>query len=120
MNACLRDYGRVGLVYFNDGYWKGRRSVPAEWVADVRRGDHGLFNDEARTFLPNGQYRNQFWIEDADRESFLAQGVFGQMIYVSPEKEMVVAKLSTWPDFVNRDYTRNTLRAIDAIAAALR
>ncbi len=119
-NACLRDYARLGLVYFNDGYWKGRRSVPAEWVADVRRGDHGLFNDEARTFLPNGQYRNQFWIEDADRESFLAQGVFGQMIYVSPEKEMVVAKLSTWPDFVNRDYTRNTLRAIDAIAAALR
>lgn len=118
-NACLRDYARLGLVYLNDGHWNGRQIVPAEWVADIRRGGHGLFNNEARTFLPNGQYHNQFWIEDADRESFLAQGVFGQMIYVSPEKEMVVAKLSTWPDFVNRDYTRNTLRAIDAISKAL-
>jgi hypothetical protein len=118
-NACLRDYARLGLVYLNNGYWNGRQIVPAEWIADIRRGAHGLFNDEARAFLPNGRYRNQFWIEDASREIFMALGVFGQMIYVSPENDLVAVKLSSEPEFLETGRTMTVLRAIDAISSAL-
>jgi len=118
-NACLRDYARIGLCYLNDGVFNGRRILPSEWVADVRRGGHGLFDESGREYLPNGCYRNQFWIEDVDTGAFMAQGVFGQMIYVSPDRNLVVAKLSSWPDFVNRQLSITTLRAVHAIAEAL-
>lgn len=119
-NATLRDYARVGLVHLNDGFWNDRQVVPKEWITDIRRGDHGLFNDESRQVLPNGRYRNQFWIEDEARETVMARGVFGQLVYISPELDLVAAKLSSWPDFVVPEFSINTLRAIRAVGAALR
>ena len=43
-------------------------------------------------------------------------GVFGQLIYIAPEYNMVVVKFSTWPDFVSDEHKINTLSAIHAIA----
>ena len=45
--------------------------------------------------------------------------MFGQLIYVDPESELLVVKLSTWPDYVIPSLTRDTFRAIDAIRSAL-
>ncbi len=115
-NASLRDFARLGQAYLDDGRVGDRQVIPKLWVDDVRRGDHGLFNDVGREALPNGRYRNQFWIEDADRDGHLSLGVFGQFIYVSPERGMVFVKLSTWPDFLDVDRKRNFLAACHAIA----
>jgi CubicO group peptidase (beta-lactamase class C family) len=49
----------------------------------------------------------------------MALGVFGQMIYIDPAADLVAVKLSTWPDYLNLDFKLNTLRALEAIAAAL-
>jgi CubicO group peptidase (beta-lactamase class C family) len=118
-NAALRDFGRFGLCLLNEGRVGDAQVVPADWVADIRRGRHGLFNDASRETLPNGCYRNQFWIEDQSRETFMCIGVFGQLIYVAPEHDMVAVKLSTWPDFLDPIHKMNTLRALHAIAAHL-
>ena len=69
--------------------------------------------------LPEGSYRNQFWIEDPRSRSLICRGVFGQMIHISWEQRMVVVKLSTYPDFLNSAYSVATLKAVHAIAAAL-
>ena len=69
--------------------------------------------------LPQGAYRNQFWIEDSRSRNLLARGVFGQLIYVSFEHRMVVVKLSSWPDFVNPAWTLATLDAVRRIGVAL-
>ncbi len=118
-NATLRDYARVGLLHLNGGKSAGRQVVPPSWVADTRRGDHGLTNAYLQLSLPKGCYRNQFWVEDASRETIMARGVFGQLIYIAPEHEMVVVKLSSYPDFLNLDYTLDTLAAIRSIAREL-
>ncbi|MGB2303460.1 MAG: hypothetical protein ACPH6D_02630, partial [Candidatus Puniceispirillales bacterium] len=59
------------------------------------------------------------WIEDQNMESFMCLGVFGQLIYIAPAYNMVVVKLSTWPDFLNDEFKADTQLAIHAIAAAL-
>lgn len=118
-NATLRDYARFGLVHLGLGLFNGRQIVPADWVIDTRRGAHGLFNDVARATLPNGRYRNQFWIEDAGREVTMARGVFGQLIYIDPAHELVIVKLASHPDFVNTAVGLDSLAACHAIAAAL-
>ncbi len=118
-NATLRDYARFGLVHLGLGLFNGRQIVPADWVIDTRRGAHGLFNDAARATLPNGRYRNQFWIEDVAREVSMARGVFGQLIYIDPAHELVIVKLASHPDFVNMTAGLDALAACHAIAAAL-
>lgn len=118
-NGCLRDFGRFGQLYLDDGMVDGKRILPSAWITDVRRGPHGLFSDDRRRILPNGCYRNQFWIEDMTTEAFMCLGVFGQLIYIAPAYNMVVVKLSTWPDFLDDTFKMDTQLAIHAIAAAL-
>ena len=69
--------------------------------------------------MPQGSYRNQFWIEDPASRALMCRGVFGQMIHIDWNTGMVVVKLSTWPDFSNTAYSVATLKAVHAIAAAL-
>ena len=52
-------------------------------------------------------------------KSHLCLGVFGQLIYIAPAYNMVVVKLSTWPDFLDDDLKVDTQLAIHAIAAEL-
>jgi len=118
-NGCLRDFGRFCQLYLDDGICDGKQIIPQDWIMDVRRGEHGLWSEERRKLLPNGCYRNQFWIEDGTKESFMCIGVFGQLIYIAPAYNMVVVKLSTWPDFLNDDLKVDTKLAIHAIAAEL-
>lgn len=113
-NACLRDYARVGQLYLENG----GGIVPASWVEATRNGRH----DPSVPFspaLPEGAYRNQWWIEDPRSRALYARGVFGQMIYVNWDHGLVVAKLSSWPDFVNTSFSIATQKAIHAIARHL-
>lgn len=118
-NATLRDYARFGLLVLEGGAWNGAQIVPREWIDDCMAGPHGLANDLLRSVMPQGRYRNQFWVENADGRTIVCRGVFGQMIYIAPELDLVAVKLSTWPEFRNPTHDINTRRAIKAIAAAL-
>jgi CubicO group peptidase (beta-lactamase class C family) len=116
LNATLRDYARFGALYLNDGVFNGRQIVPASWIRATRSGDHTLFGEPYTLTTPNGAYRNQFWIEDVSKTAIMCRGVFGQLIYIDAEKDLVVVKLSSWPDFLNIEFGINTLRMIHAIA----
>lgn len=119
ISASLRDFARFGQTMLDDGRTGGRQVIPEAWIRDVRHGPHGRFDDQSREFMPNGRYRNMFWIRDADRPAHLSLGVFGQFIYVDPEKRLVVVHLSSWPEFLSEERHSNTIRAIDAIAAEI-
>jgi len=111
-NATLRDYGRFGLTILENG----GGIVPPAWIEATRNGVHGPHFNES---LPNGSYKNQFWLEDPKSRTLMCRGVFGQLIYINWDYDMVVVKLSTYPDFGNIAYSVSTLKAIHAIAAEL-
>jgi len=114
-NACLRDYARVGLLYLNNG----GGIIPASWVEATRNGNHAIFGEPYTDSLPEGAYKNQWWIEDPRSRALIARGVFGQMIYVNWEHDLVAVKLSSWPDFLNPHFDVITRQAIHSIAKAL-
>jgi CubicO group peptidase (beta-lactamase class C family) len=116
LNATLRDYGRFGQMILEHG----AGIVPAGWIEATRSGNHALFGAPYTAVLPEGAYRNQFWIDDPRSRTLLARGVFGQLISVSWEDQVVVVKLSSWPDFVNPAWTVATLDAVRRIGSALR
>jgi CubicO group peptidase (beta-lactamase class C family) len=111
-NATLRDYGRFGQMLLENG----GSIVPAQWIEATRTGAHGPHFNAS---LPEGSYRNQFWIRDPRSRALNCRGVFGQLIHIDWNSRMVVVKLSSYPDFVNHAYSVATAQAIDAIAAAL-
>ena len=115
-NASLRDYARFGQMLLQNGTGNNQQIVPAKWIDDIHNGDAGLFGEPYTLGTPNGAYRNQFWVEDVNREAFMARGVFGQLIHVDPEHQMVVVKLSSWPDFTSVPRLGDALGAIHAIA----
>ena len=93
--------------------------VKAVPLRATRVGNHQIFGEPYILTTPNGAYRNQFWIEDVERQAIMCRGVFGQMIYIDPACDLVTVKLSSWPDFLNPQMTVNTLRMIHAIAREL-
>jgi CubicO group peptidase (beta-lactamase class C family) len=110
-NATLRDYGRFGQMLLEGG----NGIVPASWIEATRNGKHGMFGEPYATLMPGGAYHNMFWIENGASRNLMAQGVFGQLIYVDFANDMVVVKLSTWPDFIIPEMviaTRNAVRLI--------
>ncbi|MDH3535084.1 MAG: serine hydrolase, partial [Gammaproteobacteria bacterium] len=118
-NATLRDYARFGQMLLQRGAVRGRQIVPAAWIDDIQNADHGLFGEPYTEAAPNGAYRNQFWVEDVERRAFMARGVFGQLIYVDPDHDLVVTKLSSWPEFTSIPRLKAALGAIHAVAAHL-
>ena len=108
-NATLRDYARFGQMIL-DG---GGGIVPAEWIETTR---NGLHNPGFRVALPDGSYHNQFWIEDEKTRNLMCLGVFGQLIWIDFDRRTVIVKLSTWPDFLNDQFSLATIRACHRIA----
>lgn len=116
-NACLRDYARFGLLYLNEGKnLAGEQVVPAAWVAATRSGNHQMFAAVGSIGLPDGAYKNQFWIEDSVDTAMMCIGIYGQLIYINPVQDLLVVKLSTWPSALNAEYKVDTLSAIHQIA----
>jgi CubicO group peptidase (beta-lactamase class C family) len=114
-NACLRDYARLGLLYLRHG----GGILPASWIEATRNGNHAIFGEPYNHSLPEGAYKNQWWIEDPRSRAIYARGVFGQMIYVNWDYNMVAVKLSSWPDFLNTEFNIITQDALHRIAGAL-
>jgi CubicO group peptidase (beta-lactamase class C family) len=115
LSACLRDYGRFGQMIL-DGGWG---VVPAAWIAATRNGDHATFGAPYTAVLPRGAYRNQFWIEDPESRNLMARGVFGQLIHIDFGRQMVLVKLSSWPEFQNPPRMVATLDAVRRIGETL-
>lgn len=89
-NATLRDFGRLGLLMLHDGKRGEERIIPAGWI------------EQMTAMQPTGRadrqgYGLQVWKTDDEPGSFTAIGLAGQYIYVHPENETVVVKLSYYP-----------------------
>ena len=119
-NATLRDYARFGQMLCNRGVGNGRQIVPSEWISDTFAADPSLFGEPFNRGFENGAYRNQFWIRDIHRQVIMARGVFGQLIYVDMDNDLVVTRLASWPEFLSLERKLDDLAAIDAITDQLK
>jgi CubicO group peptidase (beta-lactamase class C family) len=108
MNITLRDYGRIGLFALRDGQLPdGTRMLPAGWMAESASPSSG-----------NPGYGYLWWLNND--ETYRAQGIFGQGIYVKPQSNLVIVVLSAWPVAAAGGTTYNAHRnafydAVDAM-----
>ena len=114
-NATLRDHGRFGLMMQNNGRVGPTQVLPRSWVVYCANGDSRLYGAPYTDTCPDGAYRNFWWTHNIVPGDLMARGVFGQMIYIDRAVELTIVKLSTWPDYLIKNYTRDSLAAFTAI-----
>ena len=121
-NSTLRDFARFGLLLARKGVIDGERLLPETWIDDIlENGDpEGFAKSEYAGVLPNAAYRSQCWVTRPGTDTlFLALGIHGQMIYVDPHKDIVVAKFSTHPKPAEVGLALDAFHAAHAIASVL-
>lgn len=125
LNAVLRDYARFGLLYLNEGRnFAGEQIVPAEWVhaSTIPDSPHLMPGRDTQEGFPVMGYGYQWWIPGArSGGDFTGIGIYGQFIYVNPERHVVIAKTSAYADYNNswREMEHEAIAAFQAIANAL-
>jgi CubicO group peptidase (beta-lactamase class C family) len=108
-NATLRDWGRFALFVANGGRLAtGEQLLPADWIAESTRWTQAQGSVTPAT--PDGQYGYQWWASsidparlDADslriaRETFWAEGIYGQAIAINPTERLQLVQWSTWQE----------------------
>jgi len=94
LNATLRDYARLGLLYAHHGNWHGAQIVSPEWVqASTTPDAPQLMPGRRASSTEIWGYGYQWWIPDLQGD-YVAVGVFNQFIYVNPRERLVIAKSS--------------------------
>ena len=120
LNTGLRDLARFGEMLRNDGYYNGQQIVPASVVADIRGGgDPRHFAKAGYALLPGWSYRNMWWVTHNAHGAFAARGVHGQVLYIDPRAEMVIARYASHPVAGNAANDPTSLPAYHALAQHL-
>jgi CubicO group peptidase (beta-lactamase class C family) len=97
--VTLRDLARFGRLVLDHGTVDGREVVPRAWIDDVRGGGSpatGL--DAMPPWHAGGSYRDQFWVTGDEHGCFFGAGIYGQCVWMNPQTDTVVAKLSTFEE----------------------
>lgn len=100
LNAVLRDYARLGLLYLNGGRHGDRQVVPESWVrASVTPDSPHLKPGENDASGSLFGYGYQWWIPVDPDGDFLAIGIYGQAVYVYPRYNIVIARNGAFVDY---------------------
>ena len=122
ISCTARDLARVGRMILDGGTAPGGRVVPEEWARSVLAGG----STDAMTYegftgeFPNGSYTRQWWCTGNERGNVSGIGIHGQNLWLDPQTDSVIVKLSSWPEPLSDelDVLQNTLlldvsRALD-------
>lgn len=110
LSATLADYARLGQFMLEGGRIDGEPVIAAAWMQGAVEG-HDAGN------APERGYGYQWWT-DTDG-SYMAIGIFGQMVYVDPSRELVIAQVAAWPKATARELTAARRGFVDAVKQAV-
>jgi CubicO group peptidase (beta-lactamase class C family) len=107
--CTLRDLARFGLLMARGGRRARSHIVPDAWIRDTLTPDAdsvaAFAGDPDAATLPGGAYyRNQWWVANRSRPTYYGSGINGQMVLIDGPTDVVVAKLSTWPEAYTDDF----------------
>lgn len=108
INATLRDYARLGIFAMNEGVLPdGTQVLPEGWM-------------KASTTPSSGAdyYGYLWWLYGAD--TFAAQGIFEQQIFVTPKSRLVIAAHSNALTAVGSVYSKHLEALTFALEKSLR
>ncbi len=92
-----RDLARLGRAISLAASGRENPTIPIPWIKDTL--DNGSFSawrqGDFADFLPQGVYRNQWYLTGGAAGAIMAIGIHGQWLYVDPTRDVVIVKLSS-------------------------
>jgi CubicO group peptidase (beta-lactamase class C family) len=104
LNARTVDFAKFGRLYLKKGNWNGTQIIPEEWI------DTTLHSSKAA-----GQrltYHYNWGIGPKKYGSFYAIGLYGQFIYVYPEKNVIIVRFGKSDTGYNPPFLYQTMLQI--------
>ncbi len=114
LNAAARDFAKLGQLYLDQGKWKGQQFLPEGWVKEATRPSQDYLKPEASALKLRG-YQYQWWVPAGYDGEYFANGVWGQMIWVSEKTNTVIVKTSV--DQAYRSHLAETFAVMRALSA---
>ena len=106
LSASLRDFTHLGMLMLNDGKVGDDSLLSEEYLDDATA---LLFPVDDQ----GGGYGYLWWrFEDG---SYAAFGIFGQMLYVNPHKNLVISQMAAWPKAGSEELATSRQAFIDAV-----
>nr|WP_199000094.1 serine hydrolase [Flavobacterium sp. ASV13] len=119
-NLGLRDLARFGQLILNNGRVGNEQIIPKSAIDDIKKGGNKkAFEKAGYTLLKGWSYRNMWWITHNEHGAFCARGVHGQVIYIDPKADMVIARFASNPVAGNSANDPYSLPAYHAVAKYL-
>lgn len=88
LSATLGDYARLGQFMLEGGRIDGTAMIAEAWM-------RGATSEQPSADAPERGY-GYLWWTDTDG-SYAAIGIFGQMVYIDPARELVIVQTAAWP-----------------------
>lgn len=103
VNARAIDFAKFGRLYMNKGNWNGKQIVSESWVENSTKLDS----------LNGGYlgYQYQWWIPNK-KGDFIAEGILGQFIFVSPSENLIIVRLGEKYGNVNWEGTFERIKEL--------
>jgi CubicO group peptidase (beta-lactamase class C family) len=78
------EMAKIGQLYLNRGIWNGKQLISAAWIDESTR-------EQSRWDELGLKYGYLWWVIDEEELSYAAIGDGGNVIYVNPAKNLVIA-----------------------------
>ncbi|UCD81188.1 MAG: serine hydrolase [Desulfobacterales bacterium] len=115
--ALPRDLARFGEIM----RLGGNDILPSWWVEDIRHGGDSVPWKKGEFFnlFPKGCYRSQWYQTGNASGAFCGIGIHGQWLWIDPQREVVIAKVSAQEEPVDDDTDILLTLAFEAITEAV-
>ena len=110
LSASLRDDARFGQFILDGAKIAGKSILPSDWL------DHAT-SKQIDIGRPGGGYGYQWWTNDDG--SFQAVGIFGQCIFIDPQRQLVIATTANWPNSIDTTLALSRSTFFKAVQVAI-
>ncbi len=110
LSATLADYARMGQFMLGSARINGTSVVADDWL-------HNALRKQQDVGEPGRGYGYQWWTYDDG--SYAGIGIFGQLLYVNPQRQLVIAQVGAWPQAGSKALVASRRAFIAAVTRAV-
>lgn len=106
ISAALDDYARIGQFMLDGGRIDGKSVIAAAWM-------HGAMRKQNDVAGSGHGYGYQWWTDIGG--SYAAFGIFGQMVYIDPARQLVIVQVGAWPHATSPELVASRRAFVEAV-----
>lgn len=117
LDLTARDLAKLGYLFLRDGQWDGSRIVDPEWVASSTEEQSSGTSDVSGVNIGNGGVYGYLWwvMSQNDPPAYFASGFGGQLLYVVPALDLIVATGMTPIEAEETDLQQNVMPLVEGL-----